>query len=184
MSKPARGVYAADGRSYLSPDQITDLGIKHGAFRPNERAADLAKAEADPSGVLTTVCRVMAAAGPVTPATPATPGSGPSVAAGSPAPAVYPGTWSRAVDVLQRVSAGVGRQATAQRQSTLPAASGPGVEYPAAFAGAVAAGRRTSRLLAGAAKERARNTVRAAGPVDDRQPHALSGKGYHDKAVR
>ena len=109
------GVVASDGTNgRLSPETITDLGIKHGVFRKEDRAAVVARAKADPSAVLTVVCARLSPAGPVTPATPATARSGAAVAAGSGVPAVtYPSTWSRAVSAAQRIT-GSRKQRTAR----------------------------------------------------------------------
>lgn len=168
MKHSPGGVVASDGTSgRISPETITELGIKHGAFRRDERAAVLAKAKADPGGVLTTVCRVMTAVRAATPATPATPGSGASVAAGSGVPPVaYPSGWAGAVERVQRV-AGRGRQPVAQPAATVPAAAGAGQVYPARMASEVSASRRASGVRVGAAKDRARSAVRAEQPIHD-----------------
>jgi hypothetical protein len=106
MTKTASHVVAADGTpGQLSAEHIVDLGIKHGAFRPSERAAVLARAQVNASAVLTDVCRVMAAARAVTPATPATAASGASGAGGSGDGATpYPSAWQRAVSAATRVT--------------------------------------------------------------------------------
>jgi hypothetical protein len=103
-SKARGGVVASDGTNgRLSPETITDLGIKHGVFRRDERASVLARAKADPGGVLTAVCRGLRPAGAVTPATTSTPASGPAVAAASRTTPDYPPSWAPAVTASGRL---------------------------------------------------------------------------------
>lgn len=124
MSKSAGRVVAGDGSNgHLTAEHIVDLGIKHGAFRASERTAVLARAKVNPSGVLTTVCRVLAATRPATPATPATAASGAAVAAGS--PVTYPRPWSRAVATAQRATSGLRVGAARQRAASAVRAQSP-----------------------------------------------------------
>jgi hypothetical protein len=103
-SKSRGGVVASDGgNGRLSPETITDLGIKHGVFRKDERASVVARAKADPGGVLTAVCRGLRPAGAVTPPTTSTAVSGPAVAAGSRPTSDYPPSWAPTVAASGRL---------------------------------------------------------------------------------
>jgi hypothetical protein len=104
MSKSTGRVVASDGgKGQITAEQITDLGILHGVFRKEDRAAVVARANENPGGVLSVVCAGLRPARAVTPATPATAASGPAVAAASRPTVDYPGSWAGSVDAARRL---------------------------------------------------------------------------------
>jgi hypothetical protein len=137
MSNRATGVYASDGKTHLTPEQIVKFGVLRGVIAPKDEAAWNAYAQQTPGDALTAVCRRITAAGPVTPATPATARSGASVAAGSGVPGTtYPRAWDRAVSAAQRVM-GSRRPRTAQAAwpTVTPSAQVVGTSAPASSSG-------------------------------------------------